>query len=94
MTKVVVAHPATARPSASVAVTKCMSDFTPSGIQWLWPGLLAKGKLSLILGNPGQSKSTLISALTAHITLGKPWPDDSPCPIGSVILASCHRPPQ
>ncbi|WP_298852792.1 AAA family ATPase [uncultured Aquimonas sp.] len=94
MTKVVVAHPATARPSPSVAVTRCMSDVTPSGIQWLWPGLLAKGKFSLIVGDPGQSKSTLISALTAHITLGKLWPDDSECPRGSVILASAEDDPQ
>lgn len=94
MTKVIVAHPATARPSPSVAVTKCMSDVSPTGIQWLWPGLLAKGKLSLIVGDPGQSKSTLIAALTAHITRGTSWPDGSACPLGSVISASAEDDPQ
>jgi putative DNA primase/helicase len=94
MTKVVVAHPVAAKLSSSIAVTKCMSEVAPTGIQWLWPGLLAKGKLSLIVGDPGQSKSTLIAALTAHITRGKLWPDDSECPSGSVILASAEDDPQ
>lgn len=77
MTKVIVAHPATARPSPSVAATKCMSDTSPSSIQRLWPPLLAKGKLSLIVVYPGQSKSTLFTVMTAHITQAKPWPDES-----------------
>ncbi|MDP6414918.1 MAG: AAA family ATPase, partial [Gammaproteobacteria bacterium] len=34
-----------------------VSDVTLEPINWLWPGRIAKGKISLIAGHPGLGKS-------------------------------------
>lgn len=94
MTKVVVALPLQQPPTNSHAVATRMSEIRPRGISWLWPGRLALGKLSLIVGDPGQSKSTLIAAIAAHVSTGRAWPDGSPCPQGSVLMASAEDDPE
>jgi len=71
-----------------------MSEVKPRGIDWLWPGRIAQGKLSLVVGDPGQSKSTLITAIAAHVTRGQGWPDGGRCPEGSVVLASAEDDPE
>lgn len=94
MAKVVVALPLQHPAANSVAVVKRMSEIQPRGIDWLWPGRLALGKLSLIVGDPGQSKSTLIAAIAAHVSTGRAWPDGTPCPQGSVVMASAEDDPE
>jgi hypothetical protein len=56
-------------------LSKCMtvqraSDITPQPIDWLWPGRLARGKMTLMGGDPGRSKSQLASAIAAIISRG------------------------
>lgn len=94
MAKVVVALPLHHAAASTVAVVKRMSEIRPRGIDWLWPGRLALGKLSLIVGDPGQSKSTLIAAIAAHVSTGRAWPDGTPCPQGSVVMASAEDDPE
>ena len=94
MTKLVVKLPRHPPGTRSVAVTTRMSEIQPRGISWLWPGRLALGKLSLVVGDPGQSKSTLIAAMAAHVSTGRAWPDGTPCPLGSVVLASAEDDPE
>jgi hypothetical protein len=50
------------------------ADVTPERVRWLWPGRLPFGKLSIIDGDPGESKSTLTLALAAYATTGTPMP--------------------
>ncbi len=50
------------------------SDVEPEEIQWLWHERLALGKLSLMVGNPGQGKSYASCALAAAITRGGKLP--------------------
>lgn len=94
MAKVVVALPLQQPAASSVAVATRMSEIRSRGISWLWPGRLALGKLSLIVGDPGQSKSTLIAAIAAHVSTGRAWPDGTPCPQGSVVMASAEDDPE
>ncbi|MCP4233747.1 MAG: AAA family ATPase, partial [Aestuariibacter sp.] len=69
----------------------CAADVTPEDISWLWPDRIALGKLTLIAGDPGLGKSLLTAAFAAHVTNAAPWPvDRSPCPEGSVIMASAE----
>lgn len=70
------------------------SDVTPIPIDWLWPGRIALGKLSIIAGDPGLGKSMLSVALASHITNGASWPvNGEPCPRGSVIMLSAEDDP-
>ncbi len=87
----------TAEPgeSPAVAVVKqggpvmvCMADVEPREIAWLWPGRMPLGRITLLVGRPGEGKSFLTCDMAARITTGTPWPDGSDCPTGSVILLS------
>ncbi len=73
--------------SDSRIICKRMSEVVPEAISWLWPDRIAKGKLTLIIGDPGQGKGLLTLDLAARATTGKAWPGEvevrSP---GSVIL--------
>jgi putative DNA primase/helicase len=64
-----------------------LSDVQPEAVEWLWPGRYARGKITLIDGDPGQGKSVLTTDTAARVTTGKDWPDGQPCRIrGSVLL--------
>lgn len=51
-----------------------LSDVKAEKIDWIWPGVLAKGKLSLFAGQGGVGKSTLVADIAARITTGRTWP--------------------
>src|SRR5947199_5192243 len=53
------------------------SALTPRPIEWLWPGRLALGKLSLLEGDPGLGKSLISLDLCARLSRGLPFPDGS-----------------
>jgi len=71
-------------------VTRCAAEIEPESVTWLWPGRLPAGKLTILLGNPGQGKSLLSLAIAAAVTRGAGWPDarDLRAEPGSVLLAS------
>jgi putative DNA primase/helicase len=52
-----------------------LSDISPKKIDWLWPNVLALGKVSMLVGDPGQSKSLCSIDLCARFTQGNVWPD-------------------
>ena len=56
------------------------TDIQPTTIQWLWPRCLARGKLSLLDGNPEMGKSLITVDLVARLSRGGPMPDGSPLP--------------
>lgn len=55
-----------------------LTEFASEPIEWLWPAWLPRGVVTLMDGNPGVSKSTLVADLVARITTGRPWPDEQP----------------
>ena len=70
-----------------------MSDVEPADISWLWPGRIPLGRLTLLVGRPGDGKSFLTAYLAANVSRGKAWVDGSPCPSGSVVLCSAEDDP-
>jgi AAA domain len=60
-------------------------------VEWLWPGKMALGKLSLIAGEPGLGKSQLTAALAAAVTTSDQWPCiQERAPLGSVVIFSAE----
>ena len=53
-----------------------LSDAVATRIDWLWPGRLPLGALSLLIGEPGVGKSFFTADVAARITAPQPWPDD------------------
>jgi hypothetical protein len=74
-------------------VLVCMADVEPREVRWLWPGRVPLGRITLLVGRPGEGKSFLTTDMAARVTTGSPWPDGSECPAGSVILVSAEDDP-
>lgn len=61
-------------PSRSLAVTR-LADVVAEKVQWLWRSRIARGKVNLLVGDPGAGKSFASLAIAASVTSGKPLPD-------------------
>lgn len=59
-----------------------LTEFESEPIDWLWYAWLPRGVVTLMDGNPGVSKSTLVADLVARITTGREWPDGTPATRG------------
>lgn len=55
------------------------SSITPVPIRWLWPGWVARGKLTVLAGAGGSGKTTLAVGLIGTLTSGGRWPDGELC---------------
>lgn len=62
-------------------------------LEWLWPGRVPLGKLTLLAGDPGQGKSFLTLDMAARVSRGRHWPDQSSAPRGSVLILSSEDDP-
>lgn len=51
----------------------------PVAIRWLWPGWIARGKLTVLAGAGGSGKTTLAIGLIGALTSGGRWPDGEIC---------------
>ncbi|MDQ6617392.1 MAG: AAA family ATPase [Actinomycetota bacterium] len=67
-----------------------VADVQPEAVDWLWPGRLPLGKVTVLDGDPGLGKSTLTLDVAARLTTGSPMPDGHRLdgPSGAVILSA------
>ena len=63
-----------------------MSDVQVEPIRWLWKGRLARGKLALLMGDPGLGKSLITHWLAARVSVGGDWPDAGQCERAAAIV--------
>lgn len=72
-----------------------VSDVPAATVQWLWPGRVALGKLTLFAGDPGLGKSFVTLDMAARVTTGCEWPDVPGVrqPVGGVVLLSAEDDP-
>ena len=85
---------AAAAPAVKTLVSQKASEIVPAPVQWLWPGRLALGAMTLFAGDPGIGKSQIAVAMAAAVTTGGPWPCGGGRPLkGSVILLSAEDAP-
>ncbi len=79
-------------PRSSTAIVTRLSDVKERQVQWLWPGRIPLGKLTMIAGDPGLGKSFLTCDMAARVSRGTSWPDrrGESNTIGSVVIASAE----
>jgi len=67
-----------------------LSAFQCQPVNWLWPGRVPKGKLTLFVGDPGTGKSTLTMDLVARVSQGSLLPDGNSCDPSHCIVLNCE----
>jgi putative DNA primase/helicase len=74
---------------ARIVKIRCGADIKPMAIDWLWPGWLPAGKLTILAGAAGTGKTTLALGLGAVITTGGRWLDGAASTkVGNVLVWS------
>lgn len=78
------------KPEVGLEVV-CMADVKAKPIEWLWQDWVAIGKVSVLAGEGGVGKSTILCDLAARTTRGQQWPDGGPATdSGSVIILAAE----
>jgi len=57
--------------------TRRASEVTPRPVEWLWQERIPRGKLTLLDGDPGLGKTTILLDLAARVSSGRPMPSES-----------------
>jgi hypothetical protein len=76
-------------------VVNRVCDIEPEPINWLWPGRIPRGQLTLLAGDAGSGKSLMALDLAARVSRGAAWPD-SPTHEqrpGNVLVLTAHSDP-
>jgi hypothetical protein len=82
------------QPAASdtgTLITRRLADIESRPVSWLWAGRIARGKLTIIAGNPGLGKSQITASIAAIVTTGGQWPvDRTRCLPGNVLFLTAE----
>lgn len=81
--------PASPAPASRAQLVR-LADVVSEQVTWLWPGRLPAGKLVVLDGDPSLGKSTLALTFAAHLSVGRAWPDGTPCPHADTVLLSAE----
>jgi KaiC/GvpD/RAD55 family RecA-like ATPase len=78
-------------PSAGSLATRRLSDIVAQPVSWLWAGRIARGKVTIIAGNPGLGKSQVTASIAAVVSTGGRWPvDRTTCAAGDVLFLTAE----
>src|SRR5215469_11791087 len=76
-------------PAVGALATRRISEIEAKPVSWLWPARIARGKLTIIAGNPGLGKSQITASMAAVVTTGGRWPANGErCMAGDVLFLS------
>jgi putative DNA primase/helicase len=67
-------------------ILESFNEVSARSVHWIWPGRLARGKLTLICGDPGQGKSFLSLDIAARVSTGTAFPDGHSPKTGTTLL--------
>src|SRR5688500_10767 len=77
--------------NAAGAVVRCLTDIASVSVSWLWEGRIARGKTTLVAGDPGLGKSQLAIEIAARVSAGTSWPvERHVAPQGSIVLLNAE----
>lgn len=75
-------------------ILTCLADIAPREVSWLWPHRFPLGRISLLVGKPGEGKSFCTTDIAARVSTGAPWPDGrGNAPLGSVLFVCAEDDP-
>jgi len=77
-------------PTEDGPVLTRLSEVEPEEVEWVWPGRTARGKLHLLIGDPGMGKSRVTLDEASRITRAAPWPDGDNASLGSVLILTAE----
>jgi putative DNA primase/helicase len=77
----------------SGAIVTQLSTIAPEAVTWLWPGRVARGKSTVLAGDPGLGKSFIALDVASRLTTGRAWPDGGAVEPGDVVLLSAEDGP-
>jgi hypothetical protein len=80
-------------PSAAATrqpIVTFLNTVEPEAIDWLWTGRLARGKYTLLAGEPGIGKTYLATDCAARISRGGRWVDGTLAPAGKVLYLTAE----
>jgi hypothetical protein len=69
---------------------RSMDGVRPRPVEWLWPGWIPFGKLTVLDGDPGIGKSTLMLDLAARLSRDGVMPDGAAGPMGAALILSAE----
>jgi putative DNA primase/helicase len=72
----------TTTDTARRAVVTRMADVQPEDVSWIWGGRIARGKYTLLAGEPGLGKTYALLDVNARVSRGLPFPDGTIAPLG------------
>lgn len=85
---------ARAKPSGSGLIISMGHEVETERTQWVWPGYIPAGKLTLLAGDPGMGKSTMVGDLIARISKGAFLPTGQRSITGTSLIASAEDSPE
>lgn len=74
------------------ALSYSIDQVQPQEVRWLWPGMIPRGKLTVIAGDPGLGKSFLTLAMASLASRGAAFPgadaSGTSTPLASILLSA------
>jgi hypothetical protein len=67
-------------------VLRRLSEIEAAPVVWTWRNRIARGKLTLLVGEVAAGKTSITLDYIARRTRGLPWPDGEVAPVGDVLL--------
>src|SRR5262249_49196176 len=67
-----------------------LDTVAPVEVCWHWQGRIARGKIALVIGEPGVGKSHIGDDVAARTTRELPWPDGGHAERGDVVLLAAE----
>jgi hypothetical protein len=80
-------------PGRPVPDLLCFADVVPTEVRWLWLARFALGRLTVLVGRPGEGKSFFTCDMGARVSTGTDWPDGTPATKGDVLLICAEDDP-
>ena len=69
----------------------CFADLPVQPQDWLWPGRIPCGDITLLCGDEGRGKSLVTLDVAARVSAGLPWPHGGPsAPPADVLILSAE----
>ena len=74
-----------------VGILTLYSDVQATSVRWLWYPFIAVGKITLLQGDPGDGKSTMMMNLIAGLSNGGSLPDGKPVGMPQRVIYQCSE---